>query len=124
MNLDKPVDMSGPALRAILTISREWGLSERQRRDLLGGPTLMTLAAWERAARMRERIRIPDGVLIRIQLVMQIRIGIKRSMPDPDDQAAWLRVRNLHLEGQAPLTLMTRSSQDLALVRDLVGLPR
>jgi hypothetical protein len=121
MNFDKPIDMSGPALRAFLTISREWGLTERQRRDLLGGPTPMTLAAWERAARVRERVRVPDAVLSRIQLLLQIRCAVKKSMPDPDDQAAWLRVRNREIDGRPPLDWMCESSEDLARVRDQVA---
>lgn len=116
----KQLDMSGPALRAFLLIAREWSLTERERRDILGGPTPMTLAAWERAARMRERVRVPDAVLIRIQLLLQIRCAVKKPMPDPDDQAAWLRVRNRELDGRPPLDWLCESSHGLARVRDQV----
>lgn len=113
------LDMSGPALRAFSTIARDWALSEREQRDLLGGPTPMTLREWTRAARMRERVRIPDAALIRIQLILQIRCAIKKPMPDPHDQMTWLRCRNRDLDGRPPLELMTATSHEMARVRDL-----
>lgn len=117
---DKPIDMSGPALRAFASIARDWSLTEREQRDILGGPTPMTLREWLRAARMRERVRVPDGVLIRMQVILQIRCGLKKPMPDPGDQTAWLRCRNREPDGQTPIALMTHSSQGLARVRDQV----
>lgn len=117
---DKPVDMSGPSLRSFAVISRDWALSEREQRDLLGGPTPRTLTEWLRAARMRERVRVPDAVLIRMQLLLQIRCGLKRPMPDPADQTAWLRAPNRDLGGRRPIEAMTESSHGLALVRDVV----
>lgn len=120
MNTVNPIDMSGPALRAFSNISREWALTEREQRDLLGGPTPMTLREWLRAARMRERVRVPDGVLIRIQLVLQIRCAIKRPMPDAHDQTAWLRCANRELGWRQPIQEMAASSHGLASVRDQV----
>lgn len=114
------LDMSGPALRAFAGISRDWSLTEREQRDLLGGPTPMTLREWMRAARMRERVRVPDAVLIRMQLILQIRCGLKKPMPDRADQTTWLRCRNRELDGQTPIALMTHSSQGLARVRDQI----
>lgn len=115
-----PVDMSGPCLRAFATIARDWRLNEPEQRALLGGPTPPTLREWLRAARMRERFRVPDGVLIRVQVLLQIRIGLKHPMPDPVDQGMWLRARNRDLGGRRPLELMTESSHSMAEVRDLV----
>lgn len=120
MNSLKPIDMSGPALRAFATIARDWALTEREQRDLLGGPTPMTLREWMRAARMRERVRVPDGVLIRMQLILQIRCGIKKPMPDAHDQIAWLRCANRELGGRRPIEEMAASSQGLASVRDQI----
>lgn len=117
---DKPIDMSGPAMRSFATIARDWALSEREQRDLLGGPTPMTLREWLRAARLREKVRVPDGVLVRMQLLLQIRCAIKRPMPDPADQTTWLRCPNRDLGGRRPLEAMTESSHGLAQVRDLV----
>lgn len=117
---DRPVDMSGPCLRAFGTMARDWCLTEPEQRALLGGPTPRTLAEWLRAARMRERVRVPDAVLIRVQMLLQIRCAIKRPMPDPADQTAWLRGRNRDLGGRAPLELMVASSHEMALVRDVV----
>lgn len=117
---DKPIDMSGPSLRAFSNIARDWALSEQEQRALLGGPTPRTLAEWLRAARMRERIRVPDAVLIRVQMLLQIRCGIKIPMPDPADQTTWLRGRNRELDGRSPIDLMVSSSHEMARVRDLV----
>jgi len=119
-----PVDMSGPALRAFLNIGRDWSLTERERRDLLGGPTPLTLQVWEEDARMRRRVRVPDAVLIRIQLLLQLRTALKQHTPDPDRQAAWLRARNRDLDGRPPLEVMRESSHGLARVRDLAGRTR
>ena len=118
---DRPIDMSGPSMRAFATIARDWALSGKEQRDLLGGPTPRTLAEWLRAAKMRERVRVPDAVLIGMQLLLQIRCGIKRPMPDATDQTAWLRCRNRDLDGRRPLEGMTESSHGTACVRDLVG---
>lgn len=122
MNIDTryPVDMSGPALRGFLGVARDWNLTERERRDLLGGPTPLTLLGWEDDARMRRRVRVPDAVLIRIQLLLQIRIGLKRPLPDPADQAMWLRARNRDLDGRPPIEVMRESSHGLARTRDVV----
>lgn len=115
-----PIDMSGPCLRALDAISRDWRLSEQEQRALLGGPTPPTLREWLRAPRMRERVRVPDGVLIRVQMLLQIRCGIKRPMPYPTDQGMWLRGRNRDLDGRTPLAEMLESSHGMARVRDLV----
>lgn len=111
--------MSGPCLRAFANIARDWALSEKEQRDLLGGPTPRTLAEWLRAARMRERVRVPDAVLVRVQLILQIRCAIKRPMPDAHDQTAWLRCANRDLGGRRSLEVMAESSQGMALVRDV-----
>ncbi len=116
----QPIDMSGPCLRAFAAISRDWCLTEPEQRALVGGATPRTLADWLRAARMRERVRVPDAVLIRMQLLLQIRCGLKRPMPDPADQTAWLRCRNRDLDHRRPLEVMCESSHGLALVRDVV----
>lgn len=117
---DKPIDMSGPALRAFIAISRDWCLTEPEQRALVGGATPRTLAEWLRAARMREKVRVPDAVLIRMQLLLQIRCGLKRPMPDPIDQTTWLRGRNRDLDHRRPIEEMCESSHGLARVRDLV----
>ncbi|HMQ92487.1 MAG TPA: DUF2384 domain-containing protein [Amaricoccus sp.] len=119
-----PVDMSGPCLRAFAGVARDWALAEKEQRDLLGGPTLPTLREWLRAARMRERVRVPDAVLIRMQLLLQIRCAIKKPMPDAYDQTTWLRARNRDLDGRAPLDVMRESSHGMAAVRDLAGWTR
>lgn len=87
---------------------------------MLGGPTPRTLDEWLRAAKRRERVRVPDGVLIRMQLLLQIRCGLKRPVPDPADQTAWLRCRNRDLDHRRPIEEMTDSSHGMARVRDLV----
>lgn len=69
---------------------------------------------------MRERVRVPDGVLIRMQLLLQIRCGIKRPMPDPADQMTWLRAPNRDIGGRRPIEAMVDSSHGMASVRDLV----
>ena len=114
------VDMSGPCLRAFASISRDWTLSEQEQRALLGGPTPRTLTEWLRAARMRERVWVPDAVIIRVQMLLQIRCGIKIPMPDPADQTAWLRARNRELDGRSPIDLLVESSHSMARVRDFV----
>lgn len=119
-----PIDMSGLALRAFLNIGRDWSLTERERRDLLGGPTPLTLHGWEDDARMRRRLRVPDAVLIRVQLLLQLRTALKQHTPDPDRQAAWLRARNRDLDGRPPLDVMRESSHGMAAVRDLAGWTR
>lgn len=73
------------------------------------------------AAKMRERVRVPDGVLIRMQLLLQIRCGLKKPMPDPSDQTTWLRCPNRDLGGRRPIEAMAESSHGMALVRDVVA---
>jgi hypothetical protein len=121
MITDKPIDMSGPCLRAFASISRDWALSEKEQRELLGGPTPRTLAEWLRAARMRERMRVPDAVLIRVQLLLQIRCAIKKPMPDAHDQTAWLRCPNREFGGRRPIEEMVGSSHGMARVRDVTA---
>jgi hypothetical protein len=115
-----PVDLSGSSLRAFIGMSRDWQLNEQMQRDLLGGPKPLTLRAWLDAARLRQRVRVPDAVLIRITVLIQLRIALRRALPDPDDQARWLRTARRDLDGRAPLQLMCESSHAMARLRDLV----
>ncbi len=50
-------------MRAVLRISRLWGLTDRELRAMLGGATPRTLCAWREAALGRKPLRLPDEIM-------------------------------------------------------------
>jgi hypothetical protein len=106
--------LSAPALRTFLAIADLWGLTEEQRRLVLGYASRSTYHNWCRQARAHGRVTLGVDVLTRISAVLGIHQALGILFPDEHAGVAWLHGphKALVFGGQAPIDLMTSGSQD------------
>lgn len=109
--------LSAPALRTFLAIAALWGLTEEQRRLLLGLPSRSTYHAWARAARKHRDISLDLDVLMRLSAVLGIHQALQMLHEREADGVAWLKGPHQApvFGGQSPLGVMTAGSQDAIL---------
>lgn len=115
--------LSGPGLRAFLAIADLWGLTEEQRRLILGYPARSTYHGWVKKARERRGITVNLDVLMRISAVLGIYKGLRILFADEDKGVEWLqRPHKARVFGGAPpIELVTSGTQDaLMTVRRFV----
>lgn len=101
--------LSASAIRAFLNISERWGLTEAQKRALLGGVASSTLHAWRTKP---ESTRLNQDTLTRISML----IGIYKALQiyfsaEWADRWVTLGNRGPLFAGQSPLDYMVRQGQ-------------
>src|ERR1700757_2995061 len=64
--------LSAPGLRTFLAIADLWGLSEKERRLVLGLPSRSTYHQWAKLAREHGELTLSVDVLLRISCVLGI----------------------------------------------------
>ncbi|MGL4240289.1 MAG: MbcA/ParS/Xre antitoxin family protein, partial [Beijerinckiaceae bacterium] len=109
--------LSGPGLRTFLAVADLWGLSEEQRRLLLGLPSRSTFHSWAKAAREHRDITLDLDALLRISAVLGVHQALQILHEREADGIAWLKSPH-HAPifgGQTPLAVMTGGSQDAIL---------
>lgn len=106
--------LSGPALRTFLVITDRWGLTEEQRRLVLGYPSRSTFHNWARLARMRQPITLDVDTLTRLSAVLGIHQALGVLFDSEAEGVAWLKgPHNAPLfGGQPPLALVASGAQD------------
>jgi hypothetical protein len=106
--------LSGPAMRTFLAIANLWGLSEDQRRMILGLPARSTFHGWVRIARTHGALRLDLDTLLRISAVLGIHQALGVLFVYEREKDRWLRSPHSApvFGGQAPLALMTCGTQD------------
>jgi len=112
--------LSGPGLRSFLAISDLWGLTEEQRRLVLGLPSRSTYHNWIKAVREHREITLDVDVLTRISAVLGIHQALGVLQDGERDAVAWLRGPHSApvFGGRPPLDLVVSGTQDgLFLVR-------
>lgn len=109
--------LSGPGLRAFLAIADLWGLTEEQRRLVLGYPARSTYHSWVKKARDRRDITLSVDVLMRISAVLGIYKGLRTLFADDDKGAEWLQMPHKArvFGGAPPIGLVTSGTQDALL---------
>lgn len=109
--------LSGPGLRAFLAIADLWGLTEEQRRLVLGYPARSTYHSWVKKARDRRDITLSVDVLMRISAVLGIYKGLRILFADYDKAVEWLRRPHKArvFGGVPPIELITGGTQDALL---------
>lgn len=109
--------LSPPAMRTFLAIADLWGLTEEERRLVLGYPARSTYHGWCRQARMHGGFTLDVDVLTRISAVLGIHQALGILFPDERAGVAWLRGPHGApvFGGQAPIALVTSGSQDALL---------
>src|ERR1700742_953666 len=83
--------LSAPALRTFLAIADLWGLSEEQRRLVLGYPSRSTYHNWCRQAREHGAFTLDVDVLTRISAVLGIHQPLGILFPTEQLGVEWLR---------------------------------
>ncbi|WP_082532267.1 MULTISPECIES: MbcA/ParS/Xre antitoxin family protein [unclassified Phenylobacterium] len=106
--------LSAPGLRTFLAISDLWGLSEEQRRLVLGLPSRSTFHNWAKSAREHRDITLDVDVLIRISSILGIHQALGVLHANEADAVAWLRIphRATVFGGHPPLALIVSGTQD------------
>ncbi len=106
--------LSAPGMRTFLAIADLWGLTEEERRLILGLPSRSTYHHWARTAREHGEITLDVDVLLRISAVLGIHQALQILHADEREGVAWLRRPHgaLVFGGRPPLTLVTSGTQD------------
>ncbi|MFY8030341.1 MAG: MbcA/ParS/Xre antitoxin family protein [Devosia sp.] len=119
--------LSAPGLRTFLTIADRWGLSEEQRRLILGYPSRSTYHHWAKLAREHGAFTLDADVLTRISAVMGIHQALGVLHATEAEGVAWLRGPHdaLVFGGRPPLALVTSGTQDgMMIVRRFLDAAR
>jgi hypothetical protein len=106
--------LSPPALRTFLAIADLWGLTEEERRLVLGYPSRSTYHNWAKLAREHRDFTLDVDTLTRISAVFGIHQALGILYPARRDAVAWLRGPNSAtvFGGRPPLSLVVSGSQD------------
>lgn len=115
--------LSGASLRTFLVIVNFWGLTEKQRRLILGYPARSTYQGWVKKAREHRDITLSVDVLTRISATFGIHMGLRTLFDDDREGVAWLRTPHSAniFGGEPPIDLITSGTQDaLMTVRRFV----
>ena len=106
--------LSGPGLRTFRAIADRWGLSEAERRRLLGEPPRSTYHAWFRKAEQHESITLPLDTLLRISAVLGIHKALGILFVRESEALTWFKSPHSGplFGGQSPLELMLSGTQD------------
>ncbi len=119
--------LSGPGLRTFLAICDLWGLTEDQRRLVLGFHARSTCHNWAKSARDHRDILLDVDVLTRISAVLAIHQALGVLHNSEREAVAWLRGthRAAIFGGRPPVDLMASGTQDGVLsVRRLLDAAR
>lgn len=106
--------LSGPALRTFLVIADRWGLTEEQRRLVLGYPSRSTYHHWAKLAREQQPFTLDVDALIRISAVFGIHQALGVLFADAAEGVRWLKGPHMApvFGGQPPLALVISGTQD------------
>lgn len=106
--------LSTPAIRTFLAIAYLWGLTEEQRRLVLGYPSRSTYHNWCKKAREHGAFTLVVDVLTRISTVFGIHQRLGTLFPSELLGIEWLRTPNeaIIFGRRPPLDLVTSGSQD------------
>jgi hypothetical protein len=106
--------LSAPALRTFAAIADLWGLTEEERRLVLGYPSRSTYHNWAKLAREHRELTLDVDTLTRISAVLGIHQALGILYPNEREGVAWLRGPNTAtvFGGNPPLALVTSGPQD------------
>lgn len=106
--------LSGPGLRTFLAICDLWGLTEEQRRLVLGLPSRSTYHNWVKSVREHRDIVLDVDVLTRISAILGIHQALGILHNDEREAVAWLRGGHWGaiFGGHPPLDLIVSGTQD------------
>lgn len=106
--------LSAPGFRTFLAIADLWGLTEEERRLVLGYPSRSTYQNWAKLARQHRDFTLDVDTLVRISIVLGIHQALGVLYATDRDGVAWLRGPNSAtvFGGRPPVALAVSGSQD------------
>ena len=106
--------LSGPGLRTFRSIGDRWGLSESQRRTLLGGISRSTYYQWIKNAEEDEKVTLTLDTLLRISAVLGVHKALGILFVRESEGLAWLKGPHAGplFGGQSPMEMMLSGTQD------------
>ena len=109
--------LSAPAFRTFLSIADLWGLTEEERRLVLGYPSRSTFQGWAKRAREHEDFTLDVDTLTRISAILGIHQALGVLYAGPKEMVAWLRGPNTAIVfgGNPPLRVITSGTLDALL---------
>jgi hypothetical protein len=109
--------LSAPGLRTFLAIADLWGLTEKQRRLVLGYPSLPIYRRWVRTARAHRVWALDVDVLVRISIVLGIHQALGILFTTKAAGIEWLRGphQSTVFGGHPPLALIASGDKDSLL---------
>ncbi|KTE17564.1 MbcA/ParS/Xre antitoxin family protein [Sphingopyxis sp. H115] len=119
--------LSGASLRTFVVIANHWGLTEKQRRLILGNPARSTYQGWVKKAREHRDITLSSDILVRISAIFGIHLGLRTLFGEEQEGVAWLRRPHgaRVFGGAAPIDLITGGTQEaLMTVRRFIDAAR
>jgi hypothetical protein len=119
--------LSAPAFRTFLAIADLWGLSEEERRLILGYPSRSTYHNWAKLAREHGAFTLDADVLTRISAVFGIHQALGVLHGSEAEAIQWLRGPHdaVVFGGRPPMALVTSGTQDgLMVVRRFLDAAR
>lgn len=109
--------LSAPAFRTFLSIADLWGLSEEERRLVLGFPSRSTFHGWAKRAREHEDFTLDVDTLTRISAVLGIHQALGVLYTNAREMVGWVRGPNqaTTFGGHPPLQVITSGTLDALL---------
>jgi uncharacterized protein (DUF2384 family) len=106
--------LSSPGMRTFLAIVALWGLTEKQRRLILGLPSRSTYQNWVKTAREHRDLVLNLNVLTRISAILGIHQALGMLHRSERDAVSWLRVphKAIVFGGRPPMELLTCGKPD------------
>lgn len=106
--------LSGPGLRTFLAIADLWGLTEEQRRLVLGLPPRSTFHNWVKLVREHVEITLGVDILHRISAVLGIHQALGVLFETEREGVQWLHAPHgaIVFGGKPPMDLVVSGTQD------------
>lgn len=109
--------LSAPAIRTFLAIADLWGLTEDERRLVLGFPSPSIYDSWCKQAREHRTLTLNVDVLRRLSTVFGIHQALGVLFSNERDGVEWLRTPHnaSSFAGHAPIDLVVADTEDALL---------
>lgn len=112
LNPERRTKVSAAGFRTFVNIADRWGITEDERRRILGGLTLESYNHYATFAASRRDFTLDIDELERISLVIGIFADVATFVGDAEAENAWLRARifDSFFRGRRPLELIVGGS--------------
>ncbi|SFQ13968.1 antitoxin Xre/MbcA/ParS toxin-binding domain-containing protein [Tranquillimonas alkanivorans] len=106
IDIDTKRRLSGPGLRTVLNIAREWRLTTDEMRRLVGAPDYETYQEWRSAALGGKELVLREAVLWRLSCVLAVYRHIRETFSVGEQGQQWLHGEHKVFKGRRPIDLL------------------